>query len=112
MGKNGFIQNPVKFLSIGEESNQLLKALSELYKAPTTNLFAKQVTASSGFSLNQKVADLNVPSHYKFKLFFESETDIPELYSNVNTAEGIIELFEKDPEYRSALLNVFSKACK
>jgi hypothetical protein len=112
MGENGFIQNPVTFLSIGKESNELLKALSELYKVPTTNLFAKQVTASSGFSLNQKIADLNVPGHYKFKLFFESETDVPELYFNVNTAEGIIELFEKDPEYRSALLDVFSKTGK
>lgn len=109
MGENGFIQNPVTFLSIGKESNELLKALGELYKVPATKPFTKQLTASSGFSLNQKVADLNVPGHYKFKLFFESETDVPELYFNVNTAEGIIELFEKDPAYRRALIQVFSK---
>ena len=108
IGENGFIKNPVAFISIGQESNELLKALAELYSITTTKSFAKQVTASSGFSLNQKAADLNAPDYYKFKLFFETETDVPELFFNLNTAEGFIELFEKDPEYRGALINAFS----
>lgn len=109
IGAGGFISNPIKFISIGEESNEFIKALSTLYGAPTTNSFAKEVKATTAFSLNSMVAELNKDGYYKFKLFFESDEGVPELFFNINTADRIIEIREKDIAYRSEIIKTFTK---
>ncbi|RZK59016.1 MAG: hypothetical protein EOO91_06435 [Pedobacter sp.] len=109
MGSGGFVSNPIKFSSIGEESNEFIKALSTLYGVPTKSAFSKEVTASTAFSLNAIPANLDQPGYYKFKLFFESNEGVPELFFNINTEERIIELKEKDNAYRAEIISTFTR---
>lgn len=107
----GFIKDAIKINTIGQESNELIKALSELYLFPTTSSFTKQTITSTAFSFNQKIADLDKPDYYKFKLFFEEDNEdlYSELFFNINTIEKIVELHEKDEDYRQPLIKVFTK---
>jgi hypothetical protein len=110
--KTGFVENGLKLSSIGQESNDLLKALSDLYNIPSNKLFSKKVISATAFSLNQKVADLDKGDYYKFKLFFNengNEEQYAEIYLNINTEEKVIELHEKDPEYRTAIINALTE---
>lgn len=110
--KYGFVQEGIKFISIGQESDELLKALSELYNVQTQKKFSKKVITATIFSLNSTSADLEQNAYYKFKLFFNEDGDdgsYAELYFNIRTGEKIIELHEKDPEYRQPLIKVFSE---
>lgn len=110
--KGGFVRKGVKFISIGQESDELINALSELYNVPIKKPFSKNIITATVFSLNQQDTDLNKNGYYKFKLFFnddEDENTYAELFFNINTAEQIIELHEKDPDYRKPLLNAFTE---
>ena len=110
--KDGFIRNAIKIISIGQESDELVKALSELYEIPNKNLFTKTTLVTTAFSLNQTIADLNKPGYYKFKLFFNEDSDevsYAELFFNINTNEKTIELHEKDNDYRKPLVKVFTE---
>lgn len=106
----GFVNDAVQIISIGKESDEFIKALSELYKFPTDKPFSKQIKVPAIFSLNQADADFDKPNYYNFKMFFDFEGGEAELYLNINTANQIIELNEKDPEYRQALIEVFTKS--
>ncbi len=109
--KGGFVHNAVKISSIGEDSDRFVKALAELYEFPTTKTFTKQPVTAVAFSLNQRVADLEKPGYYKFKLFpdVDNEELYAEIFLNINTEEKIIELHEKDEEYRQPLIEIFTK---
>src|SRR5580765_1716482 len=73
--KGGFIRNGVKFISIGQESNELINALSDLYNEPTRKPFSKKVISASVFSLNQQDTNLDKNGYYQFKLFFNDDGD-------------------------------------
>jgi hypothetical protein len=108
----GVAWNAVKFISIGQESDNLISALAQLYNEPTENVFTKDVLTPTLFSLNQQEVQLDKPGYYKFKLFFndtsEDENKYAEMFLNINTEERIIELHEKDHDYRRPLLNTFT----
>jgi hypothetical protein len=42
---------------------------------------------------------------YKFKIFMETVEDVPELYINFDFTNNLIELAEKDVEYREGVLS-------
>jgi hypothetical protein len=110
--KGAFVRNGVKFISIGQESDELINALSELYDEPNKKPFSKKVISATVFSLNQQDADFGKKGYYKFKLFFNDdggENDYAEIFFNVNTDEQIIELHEKDHDYRKPLLKAFTE---
>ena len=110
--KSGFLRNGVIFTSIGQETDDLLKALAELYNVRTEKTFSKNKILATVFSLNQKEANLDKGDYYKFKLFFNEDGDeesYGELYLNLNTTEKIIELHEKDAEYRKPLIKVLTE---
>ena len=109
--KNGFVANGVKLKSIGKESDELVRALAELYKYPTTKEFSKQPITATVFSLNQKPADFNKKDYYKFKLFFEENDEhlYSEIFLNINTDKAEIEIHEKDEEYREPIIKVWTK---
>jgi hypothetical protein len=70
---------------------------------------AGTVVATLGFtaiSLGGEPADLG-KGPAKIKLFFESDAEdrYAELYTNVDLASGVLQIHEKDPEYRSALIH-------
>lgn len=110
--KSGFVRYGVKFIPNGKESDNLLFALAQLYNEPPKNAFTKKILTPTLFSLNQQNADLDKTGYYKFKLFFnddsEDENSYAELFFNINTEEEIIELHEKDLDYRKPLLKVFA----
>lgn len=109
--KNGFITNPLKFISLGKETDNLVSALSELYGFPTNKKFTEKNLLISAFSLNQTQPNLDKKGNYKFKLFFENQYEdmYCELFFNVNTENKTIELLEKDDEYREALIKTLTE---
>jgi len=110
-GKSGFISDAVTLKSIGKESDEFIKALSELYKVTSSNNFTKKEIRTTAFSLNEKLVDLDKPDNYKLKLFFEEDDEdlYSELFLNINTEKKEIEILEKDEEYRAAILKVLTQ---
>lgn len=106
----GFIKNAVQFKSIGEESNELIKVLGDLYGKPTTKPFSRQTIWLTAFSLNQKPVDLDKKDYYKLKIFFDQDENLySELFLNINTQTSEIELNEKDEEYRDGVIKNLTK---
>jgi len=110
-GENGFVSNAVRLNSIGQESDELVKALAELYGQPTNKSFTKQVISTTAFSLNEKNVNLDNKDYYKLKLFFAEDNEdlYSEIYLNINTRKQEIEIHEKDEEYREPLIKVWTK---
>jgi len=109
--QNGFVGDAVRIESIGQESDELIKALAELYKQPVPVAFTKRVISATAFSLNAMAVDLDRKDQFKLKLFFEeNDQDLSsELYLNIDTDKGEIELAEKDEGYREPIIKVFSR---
>lgn len=107
----GFVKNAVKFKSIGQESDEFIKALAELYKQTTNNGFTKQPVSAMVFSQNEKVVNLDKADYYALKLFFaESDENLySEVFLNINTDKHEIEIKEKDEEYREPLIKIWTK---
>lgn len=110
LDKNGFIKNTLQIKSIGNESDEFLKAISEAYGVSDFKNFKNSILVPTLFSLNNENVDLNKNGEYRFKLFFEedSEQNYCEIFLNINTEKKIIGLYEKDEEYRKSLIKVFS----
>lgn len=108
--KNGFVTKGIQLKSIGLESDEFVKALAELYKQPTAKGFTKEIISATAFSLNEKPADLDKQDSYKFKLFFAENDEklYSELYLNINTKIGEIELNEKDEGYREPIIKLLT----
>jgi hypothetical protein len=108
--ENGFLPNSVKLKSIGIESDELIKALAELYEQPSDKNFTSQIITATSFSLNEKPVNLDKSDYYKLKLFFEEEDEnlYSEIYLNINTDKGEIEIHEKDQEYREPIIKVLT----
>jgi hypothetical protein len=106
-----FRTNGVKFISLGRESNEFVKVLSELYHLPTDKEFSKGTVSFDIFSLNQERADLE-NGYYKFKLFYDPNDDYGlycEIFLNINLPAKELELPEKDEEYRENLIRAMTK---
>jgi hypothetical protein len=109
-GKTGFLGNAVRIKSIGQESDELVKALAELYQIPTEKGFTKHIISATVFSLNDKAVNLNKFDYYKLKLFFaeDDENLYSEVYLNINTDKREIEIHEKDEGYRQPIIKVLT----
>ena len=109
-GKAGFVANAVQLKSIGQESDELVKALAELYEQPTNKGFTKQTISATAFSLNEKSVNLDKNDYYKLKLFFaeDDENLYSEIFLNINTDKREIEIHEKDEEYREPIIKVLT----
>lgn len=111
MNQEGFARNGIKLITIGHESDELIKALSELYKFPTTKPFTKSIIPISLFSLNEKAINLESKDYFKFKLFLaeDSETLYGEIFFNIDLGKRIIEINEKDEDYRKNIIKVLTQ---
>jgi hypothetical protein len=109
--KNGFVLNGVQLKSVGQESDEFVKSLAELYNKTTEKKFTKNKVSATAFSLNEKDVNLDNKDYYKLKLFFEEndESLYSEVYLNINTDKREIELHEKDEEYREPIIKVLTK---
>ena len=110
INQDAFYRDGIKFLSIGVESDRLLKALSTLYQFPTNKTILKTIEGAMTFSLNERPVDLETRKHYKFKMFFQDDNEdlYCEIFCNVDLAGNVIELHEKDEEYRENIIKNFT----
>jgi hypothetical protein len=111
MEKTSFTKQGVEILSIGKESNNLIKAISELYGQPKKLEFTSQKLSLSLFPLNQEKAVLE-NGEFKFKLFFDENNErnlYSEIFLNPNLKNGTLELNEKDEEYRMNIVKLLSE---
>jgi hypothetical protein len=99
----------VEIRSLGGQSDRFLTALDELYgtKQRATRMGAQ--TEFAAISLGGDPAHLKA-APVKLKLFFESddESRYAELYLNIDMGTGTVELAEKDPDYRTAIVRALS----
>ena len=108
--ENGFVSNGVRFKSIGKESDELVKALSQLYNESTNKKFTNQIVSATVFSLNDKSVNLDNRDYYKLKLFFEENDEnlYSEIYLNINTNNREVEIKEKDEAYRKPIIQLWT----
>lgn len=97
--------------SIGQRSDDLVRAIDRLYAAKVGAGAMARSTRFAAFALDGKPADLDA-GPVQLKLFFESEEDdrYAELYLNIDVAGARIELNEKDDDYRKALVLALADA--
>jgi hypothetical protein len=95
----------VTYRSLGAPSDALLQILDELYATKLQPTSIRPTTTFTAISLEGEPADLT-KGPTKIKLFFESDTEdrYAELYTNIDLANGLLQIHEKDPEYRLALI--------
>ncbi len=89
----------VKIRSLGEQSDHLLTAIDQVYG---TALHPHSMSRQTEFTIDGPV---------KIKLFFESndESRYAELYLNIDVGATRLELAEKDPDYRRAIVRALSR---
>lgn len=109
ISQSGFSQNAVSFRSSGKESDDFIKALAELYKIPFPDHFTNKPMSFTVFSLNDKIADLDKNGKYKLKVFMDDDDIYGEIFLNIDTDKRLIELNEKDIEYRPAIIRFLSR---
>ena len=98
-------QGRVEFRSFGPASNTLIRILDELYATNIDPKSFRSETTFTAISLEGEPADL-AKGPTKIKLFFESEDEdrYAELFTNVDLANDILQIREKDPEYRAGVI--------
>ena len=99
----------IELRSLGEQSDRLLAALDELYGTKQRAYKMSSRTEFAAMSLGGDPAHLRA-APVKLKLFFESddESRYAELYLNIDMGTGTVELAEKDPDYRIAIVRALS----
>lgn len=95
----------VTYRSVGPESDALLRAIDALYE---TQLEPRSMTGERHFTCVTLGGDPRHPHNGRIhaKLFYETdnEDEYAELYTNIDVAAGRVEIKEKDPDYRSAIV--------
>jgi hypothetical protein len=98
-------QGRITYRSVGVASDALAQTLATLYKLPRNDAtFASTVTADIIF------LDANA-REMAGKVFFAAngpESDYAELYTNIDKQRRVLEIHEKDPEYRRNVLKALS----
>lgn len=96
----------VTYRSLGAPSDALLQVLDQRYGTKLQPTTIRPNTTFTAISLGGEPADL-AKGPTEIKLFFESDAEdrYAELYTNVDLANGVLQIHEKDPEYRSALIH-------
>lgn len=91
----------ITYRSVGATSDALAQALATLYKVPRSH--AKLVSAATA-EIAFLSADTNTMSG---KVFFAAdgpESDYAELYTNIDKQRRVLEIREKDPQFRKNVL--------
>ncbi len=103
-------QGLVKYRSTGSDSDSFLRTLNELYGTKLSANSMNAETSFTGISLEGDPRDLAKGS-VKIKLFFESdnEQEYAELYTNIELGKRRLEVHEKDPDYRKAVVTALRK---
>ena len=98
----------VSFVSVGAESHAFLQALHDAYgaKADAPRMYDR--INFSAIALEGDPRDVR-KAPVKLKLFIEgTEAQYAEVFLNIDGTRSVIELAEKDPEYRKPLLKALT----
>jgi len=107
----GFTKGKIKITTLGTQSDNLVKALGELFQMPSNDGFTKEVVLPNVFSSNKVNVDLSKKTAYSFKLFLENKKAEPaELFFNVDTYKHSIEFSEKDPSFRAGFISALTES--
>ncbi|HKS21557.1 MAG TPA: hypothetical protein VJZ76_02075 [Thermoanaerobaculia bacterium] len=98
----------VTYKSVGAESDRFLETVAREYKVRTPSRMARAITFAA-IALEGNPGDRS-DSDAKIKLFFESDLgdEYAEFYTNIYPKSGVLEFHEKDPGYRSALVQALA----
>ncbi|HMR18796.1 MAG TPA: hypothetical protein PKA53_05815 [Sphingobacterium sp.] len=104
----GFTEGTLKLSTVGEESDNFVKALGTMFGLETAGEMTSEVLLPTVFSSNKGEVDLSKNATYSFKLFFENAQGEPaEVFAILDTYRRAFEITEKDAEYRGQLLSAF-----
>jgi hypothetical protein len=103
-------QGIVTYHSVGVESDNFAQVLDELYRTKINPTKMATSTRFAGIALEGNPGDL-ASGRTKIKLFFESdvENEYAELFTNIDLRKHRLEIREKDPDYRSAVVNALTR---
>jgi len=95
----------VRLESLGADSDAFISSLADIYKAAGP-LKMKKVAIFDAIALAGDPANLSAKD-VKLKLFCHTriEAEYCELYLNADTRTGVVEIAEKDPGYRQAVIS-------
>jgi hypothetical protein len=98
-------QGVVTYRSTGADSDAFIQVLDELYGTKLSPKAMATETRFTGISLGGDPRDLE-SGPVKMKLFFESDKqdEYAELFTNIQLADRRLEVHEKDPDYRLAVI--------
>ena len=104
----GFSKGALRFHSVGAQSDNLLKAMGELYQLPTQAHMTAAAVVPLVFSSNKKNTDLSSTETYRFKLFIDNAVAEPaELFAVVDLYKRSFELTAKDSTHFKGVLSAF-----
>ena len=98
-------QGVITYRSIGADSDTFVQVLDELYGTKLSPKAMSGEVRFTGISLGGDPRDLQ-SGPVKIKLFFESDKqdEYAELFTNIQLADHRLEVHEKDPDYRLAVV--------
>jgi hypothetical protein len=98
-------QGTVTYQSLGAPSDAFVRVLDRLYGTRLGPARMRPSTVFTGVSLGGEPHDLE-KGPTRIKLFHESDDEelYAELFTNIDLARGVLEIHEKDPDYRPAML--------
>ncbi len=106
--ENKFLVDGIIFESTGPKSDQLLTTLAQKYQLNSGKLIMKDRQVFTCTNLNKTPVDYQSGTP-KFKIFLKNRRETAELYINFDFKNSIISLNEKDPQYRTALINLLKE---
>jgi len=103
--RDAFMQEGIVFCSLGKESDLFLAALAQLYKVDTHACHFARRASTTAIPLEEKPINIQA-TDLKFKVFFntDSASKYAELFVNVDVPNRVLELAEKDEEYRRNII--------
>jgi hypothetical protein len=95
----------ITYRTLGPASDAFIEVLDQLYATKLQPRTIRPKTDFAGISLEGEPAALT-RGPVKIKLFFESEAEdrYAELYTNIDLANNVLQIHEKDPDYRAPII--------
>ena len=107
--EKAFQEGAVKFSSVGEESDNFVKAIAALYEEPVDNGMTDAVLEPLVFSSNKTAVDLTGNGTYAFKLFFANSVgEEAEVFAELNLYNRSFKMWAKDAEQHPRILSAFT----
>jgi hypothetical protein len=102
-------QGVVTYRSIGAESDALLQIMAELYGTALHPKAMRKERQFTGISLEGQPANLE-RGVTKIKLFYETdiEDQEAELFTDIDLQHAVLQINEKDPDYRKPIIDALS----